>query len=226
MHNYDIRAVGFDYDGTVVHSYLHGMRYIRTLGALHDLPFTDETERLIKEHWGVPGSELLALSFGITLQHAELVYEDWLVLEKKSPVPLIRGARKSLEMLHGAGIKCGLITSRTRNSLDASLTRNQLLASFIHTVAKDDTTAHKPDPRVFACWLKKLWEEFSIAPHQVAYVGDGGVDVDAALGAGMIAIAVETGPKHQLKARKPTAKFPNIAHVGPWILKQPYPVRM
>lgn len=225
MHNYDIRAVGFDYDGTVVHSYLHGMRYIRDLAVLHSLPFTKETERRVREHWGVPGPELLALCFGISLEQAEFVYKDWFTLEQQRPLPLIRGARKTLTMLRGAGIKCGLITSRTRDSLDPSLKRGRLLDSFIHTAARGETVAHKPDPLVFSCWLNKL-RGYGIKPHQVAYVGDGGVDVDAALGAGMIAIAVETGPKHQLKTRKPSVTFSTIAHVGPWILKQPYPVRI
>lgn len=225
MHNYDIRAVGFDYDGTVVHSYRYGKYYIRQLAALHNLLFTEETEERMREHWGLPGHELLALCFDITLVRAEQVYEDWRALEVERPVPIIRGARKTLRMLEGAGIKCGLITSRPRNSLDASLARSRLLTSFIHTAARDETVAHKPDPLVFTCWLKRL-EEFGIAPDQVAYVGDGSVDVDAAFGAGMIAIAVETGPKHQLKTRKPTIQLPTIAHVGPWILKQPHPVRV
>lgn len=221
MHDFDIKAVGFDYDGTIVHSYRHRCRYIKALAELHHLPYTKETEALVIEHWGVPGPKLLSLCFEISLEHGERMYADWPGIELGIPLPLIRGARKTLLMLNHAGVHCGLITSRNRLSLDASLGRTRMLASFCHTASHCETVGHKPDPSVFTCWLAKL-EPFGILPHQVAYVGDGRVDIEAALGAGMIAIAVETGPNHQFKGLAPTKRFPTIAHVGPWVLKQPY----
>lgn len=224
MHDFDIKAVGFDYDGTIVHSYRHRCRYIRALAKLHELPYTEKTEALVIEHWGLPAPELLSLCFDISADAGERMYEDWPIIESRIPVPLIRGARKTLLMLNTAGIHCGLITSRNRSSLEDSLGRTRMHRSFCHTAARGETVGHKPEPSVFTCWLKKL-ASFDIAPHQVAYIGDGKVDIEAAQGAGMISIAVETGPKHQFKGLYPTKRFPTIAHVGPWILKQPYPLR-
>lgn len=223
MHDFDIKAVGFDYDGTIVPSYRHRCRYIQALAELHNLPYTKETEALVIEHWGVPGPELLSLCFEISLEHGKRMYADWPRIELEIPMPLIRGARKTLQMLNNAGVHCGLITSRNRSSLDESLRTKRILDSFCHTASRCETIGHKPEPSVFTCWLAKL-KPFGIAAHQVAYVGDGKVDIEAAQGAGMVAIAVETGPNHQFKglARAPHKRFPTIAHVGPWILKQPY----
>ncbi len=218
MLRFDILAVAFDLDGTIVHSYLKGVWYIQKIAERRGLPFTDETIRRIRLYWGVPGAELLALCFDIHIEYAHEVYKDWTIIEQQNPVPFIRGAASTVTMLHAGGIKCGLVTSRTRASLTPTLERMTFGKLFHHTAAKDETAGHKPDPKVFTCWLAYC-ATFGILPHQVAYVGDGEVDIKAANDAGMISIAVETGPKHQLKNVTPTKQFRTVASAGPWILQ-------
>ena len=61
-----------------------------------------------------------------------------------------------------------------------------------YTQTADDTTYHKPDPRVFepaTAWLAGK----NIQPNEVLYVGDGLHDMKAALGAGFSFLGVQTG---------------------------------
>jgi|GEM_PF-2489188 len=216
---YDIRAVAFDLDGTIVPTYERGVEDIREIAKRRGLSFNEETIRRIKLHWGVPGAELLAICFDISIEYAHEVYKDWTIVEHENPLLPIRGAASTIRSLHARGVKCGLVTSRTRDSLTPTLGRMSFRNLFHHTAAKDETAGHKPDPKVFTCWLA-FCAGHDILPHQVAYVGDGHVDITAANEAGMISIAVETGPKHQLDSVSPHVRLSTIAKVGPWLLQQ------
>ncbi|HSW74419.1 MAG TPA: HAD hydrolase-like protein [Candidatus Saccharimonadales bacterium] len=61
-----------------------------------------------------------------------------------------------------------------------------------YTQTEDDTSFHKPDPKVFEpaiAWLASR----HISPHETLYVGDGLHDMQAAIGAGFNFVGVTKG---------------------------------
>jgi len=99
------------------------------------------------------------------------------------------GTPELLDGLRSAGAVTGVVTSKGRGAADASLRQVGLAGAIDVLAARDDTTAHKPDPAPLLFALAGL----GAAPAEAAYVGDAVFDVQAARAAGMTAIAVTWG---------------------------------
>jgi len=99
------------------------------------------------------------------------------------------GVAELLDDLRQAGAVIGVVTAKGRESAEASLQHLGLFGVIDVLCARDDTTAHKPDPAPLLLAAAKL----GIAPTEAAYVGDAVFDVQAARAAGMTSIAVTWG---------------------------------
>lgn len=98
-----------------------------------------------------------------------------------------------LERFRQAGKLVGIITAhRTLGFEDDIEMLGVPRALFDYVQTSDDTVYHKPDPRVFDP-TKDWLEGHGIDPKQAVYVGDGQLDMEAALGAGFNFIGIETG---------------------------------
>ena len=65
-----IGAVIFDLDGPILDSFREGLRRIRILCAIHDVPYEREHHKRLTALWGLPGIELLMQGLGISEQFA------------------------------------------------------------------------------------------------------------------------------------------------------------
>lgn len=212
--NNRIKAVLFDHDDTLVgtidakwahHKYVARTHYGKEL--------TDEE---IIPHWGKPLKELVCLLYGTA--DAEQAMAHNMACHENFPKTLFETTIPTLERLKQAGKLIGIITATSRFSLEHDLDSHSIPRDIIdYTQTADDTSYHKPDPRVFdpaITWLK----EQGIAPAEVLYVGDGLHDMQAAVGAGFSFLGVETGlVKADQFTAAGTTSIPEIGHLIPQI---------
>jgi len=184
-----IKAVFFDHDdtlvGTIEAKWAHHKHVARMW---YDKELTDDD---IRKHWGKPFSQLIALLYGQD-DPAEAMRRN-LSCEDDFPKVLFKDTMPTLRRLHAAGKVLGIITATSRYSFEHDLDLHGFPRDIIgYTQTEEDTSFHKPDPRVFepaVAWLAAR----NILPHEVLYVADGLHDMKAAVGAGFNFMGVTTG---------------------------------
>ena len=184
-----IKAIFFDYDDTLANSIQVKWAHHKHVAKTHYGKTLSDDE--IRKHWTNPFSKLVGLLYGD--ENLERAMENNLAHEAEFPKTLFTDTVHILEQLHSNGLLTGIVTSTSRRSLTQDLARYKLpdnLVDYIQT--ENDTSYHKPDPRVFEPLLKYLADQ-KIESSQVLYVGDGLHDMKAALEAGFNFIGVTTG---------------------------------
>jgi phosphoglycolate phosphatase len=184
-----IKAVFFDHDdtlvGTIDAKWAHHKHVAQTF---YGKELTDDE---IRPHWGKPLGELVCLLYGTddveqAMAHNTATHEAY-------PKELFTATIPTLRHIKAAGLIVGVITATTRFSFEHDLDLHKIPRDLIdYTQTADDTSYHKPDPRVFEPALAWLTEQ-QIKPDEVMYIGDGLHDMKAALGAGFSFLGVETG---------------------------------
>jgi pyrophosphatase PpaX len=112
------------------------------------------------------------------------------------------GIEGLLERLHAEGRKLGVVTVKSRRTVDVTFGVLPLRHHFGVVVTADDTIRHKPDPEPLLLALERHGGKAASA----VYVGDSPFDIRAAKAAGMTSIAVGWGnihPPDRLEAEKP-----------------------
>ena len=183
------KVVLFDHDDTLVGTITAKWAQHREVARkYYGKELTDED---LKEHWGKPLQELVCLLYGT--DDAEQAMAHNLSNHEAFPKELFVATIPTLQHLRAAGKLLGIITATSRFSFEHDLDLHQVPRKLLdYTQTADDTSYHKPDPRVFEpaiAWL----EAKGIRPDEVAYVGDGLHDMKAAVGAGFSFVGVETG---------------------------------
>lgn len=112
------------------------------------------------------------------------------------------GIEHVLERLRDQGRPLGVVTVKSRPTVDVTFEVLPLRRYFGTIVTGDDTERHKPAPDPLLLALEQLGASASTA----VYVGDSPFDVQAAKAAGMTAFAVGWGgihPRERLQAEEP-----------------------
>jgi phosphoglycolate phosphatase len=184
-----IKAVRFDHDDTLVgtieakwaeHKHIAKTYYNKKL-----------TDDEIRQHWGKPLSVMVGLLYGTTDINQAMAYN--IATHEGFPKKIRDDTVATLRYLHESGKTLGVITATHSFSLNhdfETLAIPRELFNYIQT--EENTSFHKPDPRVFDPALTWLRQQ-RIEPSEVAYVGDGLHDMKAALGAGFEFIGIATG---------------------------------
>lgn len=185
----------FDVDGTLIDT------TTANLSALQELLFQDRKthyplEELIP-YEGIPGRDALkALGFSNNGFDNSLdsALERWICLtkERAHTFQIYYGIVPVLNVLKRAGVKMGVVTSRTAYELHADSLMCRLMPYFISFVTADCTTEHKPSP-------EPILHALDITGFQAAdtlYIGDTRHDYESATGAGITFIKAEWGEKN------------------------------
>lgn len=178
-------AVLFDFDGTladtiplILESYRH------TLEAVDD-PADEAVVRgwigrtlidVLEERHPGRGEELVR-----RYREHNLAEHDRLI----RPVP---GAAELVADLQEAGVPVAVVSSKLSDTVRQGM-RVTALPEVEVVVGMESTPVHKPDPAPLLLGAQRL----GVRPQDCVYVGDAGVDVQAALAAGMGAVAVTWG---------------------------------
>ena len=106
------------------------------------------------------------------------------------------GVVETLERLHEAGKKLGVLSNKFQAGVDDQLAHN--LPDLFDVALGDGSVPRKPDPTGMLETARRL----GVAPERMAYVGDSVGDMQAAVRAGALAVGVTWGyhPVEQIEA--------------------------
>lgn len=194
------QTVLFDLDGTLIDS-----------GALILASFQHATRSVLG--WEIPDEVLMANvgGHGILAQMREFDADraDELVrvyrehnLSVYEGVQAFPGVTDVLEQLSAEGRRLGVVTVKSRPTVDVTFQVLPLGRYFQAVVTGDDTELHKPHPEPLLLALECL----GASAESAAYVGDSPFDIGAAKAAGMVSVAVGWGGIHgreRLEAEEP-----------------------
>jgi pyrophosphatase PpaX len=196
------QAVLFDLDGTLIDS-----------GAAILASFHHATETVLGRRFADDVVMASVGGHGIHRQMAAFDPErvDELVdayrahnLDLYRQIRLFPGIDAVLERLRDDGRELGVVTVKSRVTVELTFQLLPLGSFFETVVTGDDVERHKPEPDALLLALERLGGE----PGSAAYIGDSPFDVQAAKAAGMGAIAVTWGGIHgreRLEPKQPDA---------------------
>lgn len=206
------KAVVFDLDGTIVDSveliiisFQHAVREV--LGR--------EISREKSIAWvGRPLREQMAF---FSPEHADElveVYREFNHREHDRMLKLYEGIPGLLEALLGAGVRLGLVTSKSRYTTQMAFDLTGIEGYFDASVCADESAGNKPSPEPILACLDRI----GVSVDEAAYVGDSPSDIQAARAACVDAIAVSWGvfDTDTLEAEKPDVlvhTIPELAEV-------------
>lgn len=181
------KAVVFDLDGTIVDSveliiisFQHAIREV--LGR--------EVSREESVAWvGRPLREQMML---FSPEHADelvAVYREFNHREHDRMLKLYDGIVNLLDSLLAAGVKLGLVTSKSRYTTQMAFDLTGIEAYFDASVCADESAGNKPSPEPILACLERL----GVSATEAAYVGDSPSDIQAARAARVHAVAVTWG---------------------------------
>ncbi len=192
-----MRAVLFDWDGTLVDTLSHMFAATQVVMADFGMPITwDDYRRHFTPDWkllyrrlAVPDDEIAAMG------------ERWWGLYRgQDEGTLLPGVAGALRRLAEAGIALGIVTGGYRANVGPQLERHGVAELLPVRVYGDDLPYSKPHPELLMTALREL--ECAGAPAETAYVGDALDDVRMALAAGVRPVGITTmlGTEAELRA--------------------------
>ena len=175
------KNIFFDMDGTLIDS---GAALCRSFAKV----MSEETGRQVRPeeyapYWGLPGEHAFK-GYGIAdEERINRGKKRWIRYYRESQdwSPLFPGIEELLEELMRSGFVLGIVTSKTREELEAQLVRSPLAKWLPHRVNADDTRLHKPHPDPLLEIVKRL----QVDKKDCLYVGDTLFDSQCAAGAGI-----------------------------------------
>ncbi len=206
-----LRAVLFDFDGTLGDSYPAIASSVNHVRALHHLGPLSLDE--VRRHVGrgaeyllaqtVPGGDIAADTAAYRAHHPSVL---------RSGTRLMPGAAEALETLHRRGLRLGVCSNKP-----VAFTRELIaylgVGRWLDVVlGPEDVARPKPAPDMLLAALDRL----HLAPKEVLYVGDMAVDVETARAAGVPIWIVPTGsdePETVARAG-PDRLLPNLRAVA------------
>lgn len=181
------RAVVFDLDGTIVDSV--ELIVVSFQHAIREVLGREISREESIAYVGRPLREQMTI---FSPEHAdELVdsYREFNHREHDRMLKLYDGILHLLNGLEKAGVKVGLVTSKSRYTTQMAFDLTGIESYFDATICADESPKNKPSPDpILACL-----EELGIPPGDAAYVGDSPADIQAARAAGVEPIAVTWG---------------------------------
>lgn len=181
-----IKAILFDYDDTLVRS-RESVWQAHKIAAkkFFNLEFTDDH---IGRHWGKPFPTMMADMYGQP-EPFDSLNRKYQSVRKDYPMQAYEESVAVINLLLDR-VKVGIVTAATLALIEPDIVNLKIPAErLVLLQTADDTTVHKPDPKVFEPALKKL-TKLNIEPAETMYVGDDIRDFIAANGAGLQFVGV------------------------------------
>ncbi len=211
-----MKAILFDWDGTLADSLGAFYRANRSVMEVFGLPFDEAIYRrdyapdwrVLYRRLGVPD---------VRLDEAAALWQAHFSIDGARPFP---GIRDALGDLAAAGYRLGLVTATMRAVVEPLLSRFGLDELIEARVYADDLEVYKPDPAPLLLGLVRL----GIAdPSDATYVGDVPDDMRMAraVGTGAIGILSQLGDAAELEAAGAQEIHPSVAAWVAQLLARP-----
>jgi pyrophosphatase PpaX len=199
-----LRAVLFDWDGTLVDSAETSFRAYMALFSTLGIPFDREIYgRTYSPNWHFTYEAL-----DLPRERWEEADAHWLRLYAEERNQLLPGVREALLAVRQKGHALGIVSSGERSRVSFELQDLEVDEFFSEIVCGGDTLHRKPHPEPLLVALERM----GLEPAEVAYVGDSPEDVEMARGAGVFAVGVP-GPfpnRDGLVASRPDLLAPDL----------------
>jgi HAD superfamily hydrolase (TIGR01509 family) len=205
MRDPGLRAVLFDWDGTLVNTAEASYRCYEKLFGSYGIAFDREAfRRTYSPNWHLTYSAL-----GLAEERWAEADARWLRHYCEEEVVLIDGAREALLRIRDAGLAAGLVTSGDRVRVSRELTDLGVAELFQALVCAEDTAERKPRPEPLLLALDRM----RLAPGQAVYIGDSPEDVQMAQAAGVRAVGIPGAfpNREALAAARPDVLEPTLA---------------
>ncbi|HKO55815.1 MAG TPA: HAD family hydrolase [Thermoanaerobaculia bacterium] len=177
-----LRAVLFDWDGTLVDTAEASFRCYVRMFAEFGIPFDREAyAKTYSPNW-YHTFELVGLAPHCWPRADSL----WLSYFASEPTSLLPATLPALDALRSRGVRRGIVTSGGRDRVSRELVAHGVQEHFEHVVFGDETERRKPHPDPLHLCLSRL----AVPPEHAAYIGDSPEDVLMARAAGVYAVAV------------------------------------
>lgn len=180
------KVILFDFDDTIVQTKKCKSDALAEMGKqMHGDGFD---ESAIERYWGLPYQEFLKKLFLVEDSSLPSLIENYRKISARYPLYAFPQASQTLEFL-SSNYSLGIITATSRFAVESQLKDLNIdteLFAFIQTA--DESSHHKPDPRVFDKAF--AWFEQNYGDSRFIYVGDSIRDYEAARGAGLSFLAI------------------------------------
>jgi HAD superfamily hydrolase (TIGR01509 family) len=178
----DLRAVLFDWDGTLLDSAESSFFCYERLFSELGIAFTRETfARTYSPDWYRTYEAL-----GLARSRWPEADARWLEIYAGERCELFPQASTAVHRLRNGGVAVGLVTGGSRARIERELASLGVSALFDTVVCSEDADRKKPDPEALRVALERLRVD---AP-RAAYVGDSPEDVEMARSAGVFSVAI------------------------------------
>lgn len=203
-----LRAVLFDWDGTLIDSAESTFRAYSRLFQGFGLPF----ERADFERTYSPDWRRTYVGVGLPRDRWADADAEFVRLYAEAPPGLLPGAADALGRLAAAGLRLGVVTSGDRRRVEADIARTGLDGLFASLVCGTDLRHKKPHPQGLLLGLGEL----GVEPREAAYVGDSPEDVEMARAAGALSLGVPGGfpNREALVASRPDVLTDSLAEAA------------
>jgi 2-phosphoglycolate phosphatase len=184
----NIRAVLFDFDGTLGDSYPAITASVNHVRALHGLPPLSEPE--VRPHVGRGAGYLLQYTVPAgSLEENTAAYRAHHPSVLREGTRLMPGAADALRALHERGFLLGVCSNKPVD-FTRELVSYLGIASYLNVVLGPEDVAHpKPAPDMLRAGVSRL----RVTAEQTLYIGDMTVDIQTARAAGVSVWVVPTG---------------------------------
>lgn len=182
-----LECVLFDLDGTLIDTIeliRESMRYATSRVLGQALP-----DDVLMRNVGVP---LINQMQEFSAEHADVLLTTYREHNHRVHDAMVKeypGVDSALERFSAAGLRMGIVTSKSRAVAMMGIDRFSLMRFFDVLVACDDVPIHKPEPYP----LLHAAEQMGVDISRCAYVGDSPHDMTASVAAGSVSIAATWG---------------------------------
>lgn len=198
-----LRAVLFDWDGTIINSFQADFTAYRMMFAEMGIRFD---EALLLKHYSPDWHRVYAAA-GVPRERWDEADRIWRHHYRAQRPPLVPGARAVLRQLARRYV-LGVVTSGNRVRVARQFREFGFTNTFAVRVCNEDAPRRKPHPAPMQVALRRL----RLSPAECIYVGDAPEDVLMARALGVRTIGIlGPFPTHaRLRAAKPVAVLPSI----------------
>ena len=195
-----IRAVLYDFDGTLADSFAAITASTNHVRQLHQLPAISES--IVRQYVGLGLPFLMEeLVPGFPTEQTVAEYREHHAAIMQSGTKLLPGVMDTIQEVHRRGFKQG-ICSNKRVEFTRQLAAELGLTPYCPEVlGPEDVGVPKPDPAMLLEAVRRL----EVAVHEAVYIGDMSIDVETAKAAGMPVWIVPGGAsgRHSAEAAGP-----------------------
>lgn len=192
MNNY--KTYLFDLDGTILDT--NELIYQTFLNTCRHYTGVELTRDEVNRHIGIPLVKQLSLYLGFkTDEEMEEILQTHQTFQKtiyKDTLKAFPGVIEGLKEMELKGVKIGIVSSRTRPSLDRYLKHIGIFNHFKVISTPENTENHKPHPEPV------LWalEQFKSKKEDTLFVGDATFDIESGRSAGVATAFVSWSHNH------------------------------